>query len=82
MPPVGEITEKTDEDSRSNRQITAQSDYFLCALEPARWKQNCPPKSGARWETAMLEAVPIDIALWGMIVCLAIKTAQWIAIAF
>jgi len=31
---------------------------------------------------AMLEAVPIDIALWGMIVCLAIKTAQWIAIAF
>jgi hypothetical protein len=24
----------------------------------------------------MLEAVPIDIALWGMIVCEAIKTAQ------
>ena len=33
-------------------------------------------------ETAMLEAVQIDIALWGMIACLAIKAAQWIAIAF
>jgi hypothetical protein len=30
----------------------------------------------------MLEAVLIDIALRGMIVCEAIKTAQWIAIAF
>ena len=30
----------------------------------------------------MLEAVQIDIAPWGMIACLAIKAAQWIAIAF
>ena len=29
----------------------------------------------------MLEAVQIDIALWGMIACLEIKTWQWIAIA-
>jgi hypothetical protein len=29
--------------------------------EPARWKQNCPPKSGARWETAMPEGVLIDM---------------------
>ena len=57
-------------------------DYFLCAWEPAQWKQIAPPKSDARWETAMLEAVQIDIALWGMIACLAIKAAQWIAIAF
>jgi len=25
----------------------------------------------------MLEAIQIDIALWGMIICLAIKAAQW-----
>jgi len=30
----------------------------------------------------MLEADQIDIALWGMIICLAIKATQWIAIAF
>jgi hypothetical protein len=53
----------------------------------AHWNQRnenhiAPPKSDARWETAMLEAVQIDIALWGMIACLAIKATQWIAIAF
>jgi len=30
----------------------------------------------------MREVVQIDLALWGMIVCLAIKAAQWIEYAF
>jgi hypothetical protein len=33
-------------------------------------------------ETAMLEAVQVNIALWGMIICLAVKAAQWIEYAF
>jgi hypothetical protein len=30
----------------------------------------------------MLEALQINFALWGMIVCLTIKATQWIEYAF
>jgi hypothetical protein len=30
----------------------------------------------------MLEALQINFALWGMIICLAIKASQWIEYAF
>jgi hypothetical protein len=30
----------------------------------------------------MREAVQIDFAMWGMIICLAIKAGQWIGYAF
>jgi len=30
----------------------------------------------------MLEALQIDLALWGMMICLAIKAAHWIEYAF
>jgi hypothetical protein len=30
----------------------------------------------------MREAVQIDLALWGMIICLAMKAAHWIEYAF
>ena len=36
-----------------------------------------PTKVRREVGNAMLEAVQIDIALWGMIACLAVKAAQW-----
>jgi hypothetical protein len=36
-----------------------------------------PTEVRRKVEIAMLEAVQIDIALWGMIACLAVKAAQW-----